>query len=252
MNPKDLENKDIQMKTTPTEPVEGIQPLENPKDASAASEEQTTEAETPATVEDLQSQISNLESQLAEVTQERDNFAENNAALIELFEQNPDVPVFLKMLSEGMIAEIDFENMTFVPGNPEQFKKSVEGRKAAKQAFLQALEKSKEIVARHLESLPEEDRDDYSSRASEFINAIMSGQISEDLANVLYRGINHDRLSKKAVDDAVLEARNARIEDFKDKKSQKGDGLPALQSSTAVEEKPAKDMWDKMAERFGD
>lgn len=244
-------------KTKETEqPIEGVteitvetQPVENPPVASEPAE--TIETLRTFVTDKYGETFEDDASLLAFVRTKLDNAASSDSIIGEILAEYPELYAVIQDLDAGkpfevaLAANIDVDSLKPLEGDEdyaayEEARKTRQTRKQKaddhKARFESNREESLEVISDYFaeKTMDEKAGEDFANYIDSMITDYLDGKVTRDFLEIFYRGMHYADDVEAARNAGAIDAKNARIDAEREKRSGMTDGMPTPGSAIAT------------------
>lgn len=233
-------------------------PVEEPIVAEETVVEETT-VEPTETVETLREFVADKYGEtfdddaglLAFVKTKLDNAVAGDSVIGEILAEYPELYAVIQDLDAGkpfevaLAANIDVEDLKPLEGDEDYaaYAEAKDARKARrakadehKKRFESNRDESIKIVEAYFaeKTMDEKAGEDFANYIDTMIADYLDGKVTRDFLDVFYRGMHYGEDVEKAREAGAIDAKNARIDAEREKRSQQTDGMPSPGSAIAT------------------
>ena len=164
---------------------------------------------------------------------------------------------------EALSRNVDLDELKPVEGDPdyEAWGKNLESRKqsmAEREAKAKTMQENFDMSLNEIKAFAEEngmaetDAQKFLSSVDELISEVVDGKLTKSTLSRLKKALDYDMDVQSAMQAGEVKGRNQKIETMRASEPERGDGLPAITSSSTLEDKPKPvvktDDWSKAVE----
>lgn len=204
-----------------------------------ADEAEATDDETEKDTEDANKEVESLKEY-------KKRNEEANETLIEVFDQYPEIPAFIRdldrgaSLAEAFARNFDHDDLKSFEGEPDyegwdKARKERMDKKKKSQEFAQTLDsnidfsRSEMDAFRQENKLSEQQAQSFVDGLNELLDSVYNGKVDRKFLGMILKAQNADREIADARKQGEIKGRNENIEAKRaDKEKKVGDGLPNL------------------------
>jgi hypothetical protein len=172
---------------------------------------------------------------------------EANEKVVAVLKEQPEIGEIIRDMSKGATFEealarhVDIEALKPAEGDPdfekwEQARKDRKSRIKAAKEFQLMLHQNRVSSAKNVEKfrtekqLSEPEMNEFAGTLQKTLSDIMDGHYTVDFLNMMYKALKYDEAVEENRRQGEIKGKNAKIEELKGKKDDKGDGIPHVAS----------------------